>query len=71
MTPLWMKLLASESVEVSFVAQMLTIVKIVIVPIGAALIHERCLEAVTAPVANRSVADDKVALRVGADDSIG
>ena len=40
MTPLWMKLLASESVEVSFMSQMLTIIKIVIVPIGAALIHD-------------------------------
>ena len=39
--------------------------------LGAALIHERCLEAVSAPVANRSVTDDEVALRVGADDSIG
>lgn len=40
MTPLWMKLLAGEMIEVSFVAMMATVVKIVVVPIGAALIHD-------------------------------
>ncbi len=40
MTPLWMKLLAGELVEVSFVAMMVQIVKIVVVPIGAALLHD-------------------------------
>lgn len=40
MTPLWMKLLAGQLVEVKFTAMMVEIVKIVIVPIGAALIHD-------------------------------
>jgi BASS family bile acid:Na+ symporter len=40
MTPLWMKVLAGTLVEVSFFKMMLDIVKIVIVPIGAALLHD-------------------------------
>ncbi len=40
MTPLWMKLLAGELVEVSFLKMMTEIVKIVVVPIGAALLHD-------------------------------
>ena len=40
MTPLWMKLLAGTLVEVSFVKMMLEIIKIVLVPIGAALLHD-------------------------------
>jgi len=40
MTPLWMKLLASTAVDVNFVDMMLQIIKIVIVPIGAALLHD-------------------------------
>jgi BASS family bile acid:Na+ symporter len=40
MTPLWMKLLAGTLVEVKFVAMMMEIIKIVIVPIGAALLHD-------------------------------
>lgn len=40
MTPLWMKLLAGQLVEVKFTNMMIEIVKIVIVPIGAALIHD-------------------------------
>ncbi len=40
MTPLWMKLLAGTLVEISFVKMMLEIIKIVIVPIGAALLHD-------------------------------
>lgn len=40
MTPLWMKLLADELVEVSFLGMMAEIIKIVIVPIGAAMIHD-------------------------------
>ncbi|WP_221028748.1 bile acid:sodium symporter family protein [Actomonas aquatica] len=40
MTPLWMKLLAGELVEVSFAKMMTEIVKIVVVPIGAALLHD-------------------------------
>jgi BASS family bile acid:Na+ symporter len=40
MTPLWMKLLAGTMVEVSFVKLMVEIIKIVIVPIGAALLHD-------------------------------
>jgi bile acid:Na+ symporter, BASS family len=40
MTPLWMKFLADTLVEVRFINMMLEIVKIVIVPIGAALLHD-------------------------------
>jgi BASS family bile acid:Na+ symporter len=40
MTPLWMKMLASTAVHVIFVDMMLQIIKIVIVPIGAALLHD-------------------------------
>jgi bile acid:Na+ symporter, BASS family len=40
MTPLWMKLLAGEMVKVSFFGMMVDIIKIVLVPIGAALIHD-------------------------------
>ncbi len=40
MTPFWMKLLAGTMIEVSFFQMMLEIVKIVLVPIGAALIHD-------------------------------
>ena len=40
MTPLWMKLLAGEMVQVSFFGMMVDIIKIVLVPIGAALIHD-------------------------------
>jgi BASS family bile acid:Na+ symporter len=40
MTPLWMKLLAGTMVEVSFVKMMIEIIKIVLVPVGAALVHD-------------------------------
>lgn len=40
LTPLMMKLLAGTLVEVKFVNMMIEIVKIVIVPIGAALMHD-------------------------------
>ncbi len=40
MTPLWMKVLAGTLVDVSFFKMMMDIVKIVIVPIGAALLHD-------------------------------
>lgn len=40
MTPLWMKVLAGTLVEVKFFNMMLEIIKIVIVPIGAALLHD-------------------------------
>jgi len=40
MTPLWMKLLAGELVEVKPFNMMMEIIKIVIVPIGAALLHD-------------------------------
>lgn len=40
MTPLLMKLLANQMVEVKFVNMMVEIIKIVIVPIGAALLHD-------------------------------
>lgn len=40
MTPLWMKLLAGTLVEIKFTAMMMEIIKIVIVPIAAALLHD-------------------------------
>lgn len=40
MTPLWMKLLAGTLVKVSFFTLMVEIIKIVLVPIGAALLHD-------------------------------
>jgi BASS family bile acid:Na+ symporter len=40
MTPLWMKLLAGTMVEVKFFTLMIEIIKIVLVPIGAALLHD-------------------------------
>ena len=40
MTPLWMKWLAGTMVEVSFLKMMVEIIKIVLVPIGAGLIHD-------------------------------
>jgi bile acid:Na+ symporter, BASS family len=40
MTPFWMKLLAGTMVPVSYVNMMVEIIKIVIVPIGAALLHD-------------------------------
>lgn len=40
MTPFWMKVLAGEMVAVSYLNMMVEIVKIVLVPIGAALIHD-------------------------------
>jgi len=40
MTPLWMKLLAGELVTVEPLKMMMEIIKMVIVPIGAALLHD-------------------------------
>ncbi|MET0394011.1 MAG: bile acid:sodium symporter family protein [Chitinophagaceae bacterium] len=40
LTPLLMKLLAGELIQVKFVDMMMEIIKIVIVPIGAALLHD-------------------------------
>ena len=40
MTPLWMKLLANELVPVSFFKMMMDIIKMVLVPIGAAMLHD-------------------------------
>src|ERR1039457_3918975 len=40
MTPLWMKLLAGTMVEVRFFKLMVEMIKIVLVPIGAALLHD-------------------------------
>lgn len=40
MTPLWMKVLAGRLVEVHFLGMMTEIIKIVIVPIAAAMIHD-------------------------------
>jgi bile acid:Na+ symporter, BASS family len=39
-TPLWMKLLAGTLVDVKPIAMMLEIIKIVVIPIGAALLHD-------------------------------
>jgi BASS family bile acid:Na+ symporter len=51
MTPLWMKLLAGKLVEVDFFRMMMEIIQIVIVPIGAALLHDYLKFA--SPVARR------------------
>jgi BASS family bile acid:Na+ symporter len=40
MTPLWMKLLAGTLVDVSFIGMMTEIIKIVLVPIAAGLLHD-------------------------------
>jgi bile acid:Na+ symporter, BASS family len=40
MTPFWMKLLANQYVQVSYITMMVEIIKIVLVPIGAALLHD-------------------------------
>lgn len=40
MTPLLMKLLAGTLIEIKFINMMMEIIKIVIVPIGAALVHD-------------------------------
>jgi BASS family bile acid:Na+ symporter len=40
MTPLWMKLIAGQLIEVKFFNMMMEIIKIVLVPIGAALLHD-------------------------------
>jgi BASS family bile acid:Na+ symporter len=40
MTPFWMKVLAGQLVEVKFLNLMLEIIRIVLVPIGAALLHD-------------------------------
>lgn len=40
LTPMWMKLLVHESVKVEAFAMMMEIIKMVIVPIGAALLHD-------------------------------
>ncbi len=45
MTPLWMKVLAGEMVDVDFVAMMLEIIKLVVVPIGAAMLADYLVHA--------------------------
>jgi BASS family bile acid:Na+ symporter len=40
LTPMWMKVLAGAMVEVKFLGMMVEIVKIVLVPVGAALLHD-------------------------------
>lgn len=40
MTPFWMKVLAGQLVEVKFLNLMVEIIRIVLVPIGAALLHD-------------------------------
>ncbi|TWT91046.1 Sodium Bile acid symporter family protein [Pseudobythopirellula maris] len=51
-TPTWMKALAGQFVEVDFFAMMTTIIKIVVVPIGAALLHDALKNA--SPAARRA-----------------
>jgi bile acid:Na+ symporter, BASS family len=53
MTPLWMKLLAQQFVPVDFFDMMMYIVKMVLVPIGAALLHDFLKHA--APLGRRIV----------------
>ncbi|MCS7336673.1 MAG: bile acid:sodium symporter family protein [Verrucomicrobiae bacterium] len=50
MTPLWMKLLAGQLVEVRFFNMMMEIIKIVLVPVGAALLADHLK---SAPAQNR------------------
>jgi len=45
LTPVWMKLLAGTLIEMSFTSMMIEIVKIVIVPIGAALLFNHLMDA--------------------------
>jgi BASS family bile acid:Na+ symporter len=40
LTPLWMKLLAGTLVQISFINMMMDIIKIMVVPIGAALLND-------------------------------
>ncbi|QDH79005.1 bile acid:sodium symporter family protein [Echinicola soli] len=40
MTPFWMKTLAGALIEIEFFGMMINIIKIVLVPIGAALLHD-------------------------------
>ncbi len=53
MTPLWMKLLAGTLVEIEFTKMMMEIVKIVLVPIGAALLHDWLV--ISSPVTRRRI----------------
>ena len=53
MTPLWMWLLAGEYVRVDFVALMTEVIKIVLVPVGAAMVHDYLRSA--SPVGRRVV----------------
>jgi BASS family bile acid:Na+ symporter len=52
-TPFWMYVLAGDKVPVDFIAMMLSIIKIVIAPIGAALLHDYLKRA--APGGRRAV----------------
>jgi BASS family bile acid:Na+ symporter len=54
LTPLLMKLLAGEFIKVDFVNMMMEIIKIVLVPIGAALLHDYLKTA--SPTGRRTVA---------------
>lgn len=60
MTPFWMKVLAGSLVEVKFLPMMTEIVKIVLVPIGAAMLHEYLKTA--RPEAHRKAVVAQVAL---------
>jgi BASS family bile acid:Na+ symporter len=57
MTPLWMKLLAGRLVEVSFLGMMTEIIKIVIVPIAAAMIHDHLKSASPASLRRWAIAN--------------
>ena len=53
LTPLWMSLLAGQLVEVKFLAMMASVVKIVLVPVSAALLHDYLVHA--SPSGKRAV----------------
>ncbi len=65
MTPLWMKLLAGRLVEVHFLNMMTEIIKIVIVPIAAALIHDHLKQATPARLRHWSAAQVLCGLGIG------
>ena len=65
MTPLWMKVLAGALVEVKFLGMMTEIIKIVIVPIAAALIHDHLKGATPGRRRAWTVAQVSCALGIG------
>jgi BASS family bile acid:Na+ symporter len=65
MTPFWMKILAGSLVEVRFLSMATEIVKIVIVPIGAALLHEYLKGALPAAKRRFALAEGACAFGAG------